>query len=166
MLIHRWVLFLFTALLTVGLEAHAQCGTVFESCGDGVDNDCDGSVDEGCTVCTPTTLLTVPWNFSSLAEIRNDTNAIATNYGRSMDVTWGFLPSHRISSFGLNFSAFSTETNWDFFVFDGQAFHGNLGVFPTPLRTVTAGLTNIRFLTDPSVQRSGGSDCQRDGSVL
>lgn len=54
--------------LTSSVDGWAVCGNTVETCGDGVDNDCDGVADEGCGCLT--TPVKAPFAFSSSRELR------------------------------------------------------------------------------------------------
>lgn len=134
------------------------CGHIFELCGDGLDNDCDNSTDEGCTQCTASA-ASFPYVFNSQLEIRRDTVQPGGSpvYGRRMDSTWKFIPSHRVNSFALRFDQFALESGFDSFKINGTQFSG------TPALPFTTGMFNVSpgqqatlgFLTDTSVQNTG-----------
>lgn len=97
-----------------------------EYCGNGLDDDCDGNINEGCTTCStsPSTPSLFPYTVTSLLELRNDTNAPAAFYGMLVDTTWTFLPSSRMSYAGFRFSNFNTEPGNDFLSLGATSFLG------------------------------------------
>ncbi len=131
------------------------CGDTFELCGDGLDNDCDGLPDEGCSTCTSGTATSFPFNFNSPAEMRLDTDG--TGYGRFMDSDWRLLPSHRMSSFSLRFDQFAMESCCDSFFVSSASYSG----FPAlPFTTATFNIspgtqTFLGFSSDYSIQKTG-----------
>lgn len=161
--LERWPVRLTLLLTLVGLAqlqpelALAQCVSSFEACSNGVDDDCDGGTDEGCSTCGPSTWETdTRYGFSSLSEIRNAVNNIGANYANDIDLAWSFLPSHRMTNMAMIFSSFRLETGWDYFKIGTSQFTGttltDTGAIGVPNST---SLMTMEFTTDASVIDSG-----------
>ncbi len=132
-------------LLAAPRTARAECGSQFEICGNGIDDDCDGAIDEGCTLCTYTPSL-FPYVMDSISEIRNETNNRGFKYGTDTDRTWYFVPSHRVTGYGLRFGHFDTESTNDYLAIDGGPYSG----VHTPPYDIPPGGTQFMIHADNS----------------
>lgn len=152
-------------VLVAGLPATASatCGTEFEAC-DGIDNDCDGATDEGCSTCwgfSASPVVPFPLDWRTELRAHPDSKDIplggARIYGGFMDTNWLFLMSHRMAAFRPTFTTFKTESGFDFLSIGAETITGNMGPHTGNWVVPTSGTDPVamRWRTDSSVEDIG-----------
>lgn len=156
--------------VTGSSDAWAVCGSTVEICGDGADNDCDGTADEGCGCLN--TPVTAPYAFSSSTELRRLPMWAPANikikkgklgvvdhypYGSNMENHWTFAASHLASACRIGFAAFQTQPG-DSLSFGGWTGSGQLAALGPSTGLDTVAVWSSWFSTTPEAPATWKTD--------
>jgi hypothetical protein len=134
-------------MLLMPQQVFAACGDVTESCGNGVDDDCDGQTDEGCGTCSSSVANPeIPYQFNSDAELRNQVGSSnPVLYGNHVEYRWRWSASHRVTACSMWFDEFDTEAFYDILNVAGVDHSGPLGPNWTTAFAVTTAPLDMRW---------------------